>query len=87
MSSGSRRADSAVEPTRSQNITDTWRSAFAARQRFVSFGGFKGGRIKVGDGAQDLTMLQQNTEVLEVLLGEIADDREVNSVIGEALGV
>ena len=32
-------------------------------------------------------MLQQNTEVLEVLLGEIADDREVNSVIGEALGV
>ena len=32
-------------------------------------------------------MAQQNAEVLEILLCQIADDREVNGVVGEALGV
>jgi hypothetical protein len=32
-------------------------------------------------------MPQQNAEVLEVLLSQIADDGEVNGVVGEALGV
>src|SRR5262245_14741103 len=32
-------------------------------------------------------MPQQNTQVLEILLCQIADDREVNGVGGEALGV
>src|SRR5262245_29998043 len=32
-------------------------------------------------------MPQQNTEVLEILLRQIADDREVNGVVREALGV
>jgi len=30
---------------------------------------------------------QQDAEFLEVLLRKIADDREVNGVLGEALGV
>ena len=32
-------------------------------------------------------MPQQNAELLEILLCQIADDREVNGVVGEALGV
>src|SRR5262249_3213339 len=32
-------------------------------------------------------MAERNAEVLEVLLGQIADDREVDGVISEALGV
>ena len=32
-------------------------------------------------------MPKQNAEVLEVLLSQIADDREVDGVVGEALGV
>ena len=44
--------------------------------------------IKLRDGAQHFAaMPQQDAEVLEVLLGKIADDREVNGVLGEALGV
>src|SRR5262249_20332442 len=44
--------------------------------------------IKLRDRAQNLaTMPEQNAEVLEVLLRQIADDREVNGVVGEPLGV
>ena len=32
-------------------------------------------------------MPEQNAEILEVLLRQIADDREVYGVVGEALGV
>src|SRR5262245_42115904 len=40
------------------------------------------------DRAQNFsTMAQQNAEILEILLCEVADDREINSVVGEALGV
>src|SRR6266702_2432094 len=56
------------------------------------FGGcFNRGRsdpIKLRDRAQNFAaMPQQNAEVLEILLRQIADDREVNGVVGEALGV
>src|SRR5262245_43308916 len=44
--------------------------------------------IEVRDRPQHFAaMPEQNTEVLEILLRQIADDREVNGVVGEALGV
>src|SRR5262249_10337787 len=44
--------------------------------------------IEVRDRPQNFAaMPQQNTEILEILLCQIADDREVNSVVREALGV
>src|SRR5262249_45923351 len=44
--------------------------------------------IKLRDCAQNLAaMPQPNAQVLEVLLRQIANDREVNGVVSEALGV
>ncbi len=44
--------------------------------------------IELRDRAQNpAAMPEQNAEILEVLLRQIADDREVNGVIGEPLGV
>ena len=43
--------------------------------------------IGLSEYAQRLTMPKQNAEVFEVLLRQIADDREVNGVVGEPLGV
>ena len=44
--------------------------------------------IELRDRAQNpAAMPKQNAEILEVLLRQIADDREVNGVIGEPLGV
>ena len=44
--------------------------------------------IELRDCAQNLAaMPQQNAEVFEVLLCQIADDRKVDGVVGEALGV
>jgi hypothetical protein len=52
------------------------------------FNGCRNDPIKLCDRAQNFAaMPQQNAEVLEVLLRQIADDREVNGVVGEALGV
>ena len=44
--------------------------------------------IKLCDRAQNFAaMPQQNAELPEILLCQIADDREVDGVVGEALGV
>src|SRR5262245_18838402 len=44
--------------------------------------------IEVRDRSQNFAaMPKQDTEVLEILLRQIADHREVNGVVGEALGV
>ena len=46
------------------------------------------GAIELRDGAQHLAaMPQQDAEVFEVLLRQIAHHGEVNGVLGEALGV
>jgi hypothetical protein len=59
---------------------------FFRRLRFR--GWFDWFRFKCRDGAQHLAaMPQQDPELLEVLLRQIADDREVNGVLVEALGV
>src|SRR4029453_6825806 len=59
------------------------------RHRFGRcFGRCKSGWIKLRDRMQHLAaMPQQDSEILEVLLRQMAEDREVNSVLGEALGV
>src|SRR5262249_10333683 len=59
------------------------------RRRFsCSFGWCESGPLKFRDGAQNLsTMPQQNAEILEVLLCQVAEDRKINGVIAEPLGV
>src|SRR5262245_42090183 len=59
------------------------------RRRFsCSFGWCESGPLKFRDRAQDLAaMPQQNAEILEVLLCQVAEDRKINGVIGEPLGV
>ena len=50
--------------------------------------GCRSERVEIRDRPQNFAaMPEQNTEVLEILLRQIADDREVNGVVGEALGV
>ena len=44
--------------------------------------------VKLRDRAQNLAaMPQQNAEIPEILLRQIADDREVDGILGEAFGV
>jgi hypothetical protein len=44
--------------------------------------------LKRRDAAQDLAaMAQQNAEVLEIMICQVAEYREVNAVLGEALRV
>ena len=62
---------------------------FVTRHRFGRcFNRCRSDPIKLRDRAQNLAaMPKQNAEILEVLLRQIADDREVNAVVGEPLGV
>src|SRR5262245_4230499 len=59
------------------------------RRRFsCSFGWCESGPLKFRDGAQHLAaMPQQNAEILEVLLCQVAEDRKINGVMNESLGV
>src|SRR5262245_66656829 len=59
------------------------------RRRFsCSFGWCESGSLKFRDGAQHLAaMPQQNAEIFEVLLCQVAEDRRINAVIAEPLGV
>jgi hypothetical protein len=53
-----------------------------------SFGRCKRSPVKFGNGPQQsAAMPQHDAEALEVLLCQIANDREVNRVLGEELGV
>jgi len=56
-----------------------------SRSRTTHKGGLTG---VISDVSQNFAaMPQQNAEVFKILLCQIADDREVNGVLGEALGV
>src|SRR5215470_2742367 len=59
------------------------------RRRFsCSFGWCESGPLKFRDGAQHLAaMPQQNAKILEVLLCQVAEDRKINGVVGEPLGI
>ena len=91
-SSGSMRAESAVEPTRSENITVTWRrSAVSWVFGSVAVVGPAWCRRRAGklaDGREHLpAMPEQDADVLEVLIGQMAEYRDIDLVLGKALGV
>ncbi len=87
------RIESGRQRSGAHQIADHHRevTAFALATRWRFDHGFSRSRsasIKVRDRTQDLAaMTQQNAEVLEVLLFQIADDGEVNGVVREALRV
>ena len=90
-SSGSMRAESAVEPTRSENITVTWRRSavslgFELSQRRLRR--CLDGTYKLRDRRQHLSsMAEQDADLLKVLVGQVAKDRDIDFVLGKALGV
>jgi hypothetical protein len=54
----------------------------------LCFNGWRSDPIEFRDRAQNFAaMTQQDSEVLEVLLRQITEHRDVNAVLGEALGV
>ena len=73
-SSGSMRADSAVEPTKSENITVTWRRSalswgLGSRCR-LSVAGVASRSAKFGYRAQQFASItQSNAQVFQVLIG------------------
>ena len=85
------RAESAVEPTRSENMTVTWRrsAALEASARVEDC------RLCGGNGAtstpiarQHLSpMAERHPDILEVLIGEVAKHRHIDPVLGKALRV
>ena len=81
MSSGSRRAESAVEPTRSQNITVRWRRSASCRRACsaINFG-----LIEFGDHAQHFAaMAEQDPEPIEVLVRQFGKDTKIDPVLGK----
>ena len=75
---GSSFVDIAVEPTRSTNMTVSWRrSAVSGGLWFISRSGLRcrrrsGGPGKLGNGSQHLqSVCEQDTQVLEMLLGQV----------------
>ncbi len=91
------RAERAVEPTRSENITVTWRrSAAPSSARDATAGGGAGtgaaaaGRaIELGDRAQQLPPMTQrgHPEFFQVLVRQIGQDGKIDVVLAKALGV
>ena len=91
-SSGSMRAESAVEPTRSENITVTWRRSAVSwgfgsvRRRAAGVAGAAPASSR--DRAQHFPpMPERDADLFEVLIGQIAEDRDIDVVLGKALRV
>jgi len=90
---GSSLADSAVEPTRSQNITVSWRrSASSRRGDSVATGaeGCRYGNRSIAESADRpqhfATIAEQNPHFFQVLVCEVRKDAEVNAIFDETLG-
>jgi hypothetical protein len=62
---------------------------FPRSPRFGRYFGWSGPTVvKLRDGAEQFAaMTQQNAKVLQILVCQIADDREVNAILGKALSV
>ena len=92
-SSGSMRAESAVEPTRSENITVTWRRSAASwgcgsvRAQADGDAG-RSTPVKLGNRRKHLApMAERDAKLFEVLIGQIGKDGEIDVVLGKTLGV
>ena len=92
-SSGSIRAESAVEPTRSENITVTWRRS-AVSEVFSSInaaGCGDTGTFLPGFGnrfQQLLAMAERyDADVLEIVVGQLTQQLDVDVVGAENLGI
>ena len=87
-SSGSMRAESEVEPTRSENITVTWRRSALS----WAFGSIDAGCGDVGT-APISSAIARNifrrcpTKLFKVLIGQVAKDGGVDVALGKALRV
>ena len=85
------RAESAVEPTRSENITVTWRRSAVS----WGFGSVNAGCGDVGAAPASSAIARnifrrcpsENTKLFEVLIGQVAKDGDINVVLGKALRV
>ena len=83
-SSGSSRAESAVEPTRSQNSTVSCRRSAARGAASSSRCASLSGRAELGDRAQELlAVTEREPELLQVLVGQVRQDLAVNVVLGK----
>src|SRR5215813_321184 len=82
-SSGSMRAESVVDPTRSENITVIWR-----RSAVSVSGSVPAANLGVA-GAMPVSspMPKGDADVFEILVGQIAKYRDINPVLGKGLGV
>ena len=85
------RAESAVEPTRSENITVTWRRsavswAFGSVRRLARL--LTEPRCQARRSPQHFPpMPEKDADLLEVLISQIAKDRDINAIFGKALRV
>ena len=87
MSSGSSRADSAVEPTRSQNMTVSWRRS-AASERGGGVGGARRPRqrgVQRLDRGHHLAPMADggDAEILEIVDRQLRQHRAVDFVVAE----
>ena len=73
----------------SQNRTVSWRrSASPPAPAWRLSERVAGLALQFGDRAQHLAaMPKRHAHILEILLGQIADDREVDGILAELLGV
>ena len=90
-SSGSMRAESAVEPTKSENITVTWRRsaascAFGFNRRLRRH---RKGTGKLRNRFQQLLAMAErhDADVLEIVVGQPAQQLDVDVVGAEHLGI
>src|SRR5436190_8887197 len=76
MSSGSSRAEIAVDPSRSRNIT------VSCRRSASGCGG--GASTLLGDGTQDpAAVAEHDTDLLQIAIAELAQHIEVDALAGE----
>ena len=88
MSSGSSRAESAVEPTRSKNITVSWRRSACGDRRVGRRGGCRAGSRRAAIAfSSRLRWPSGNPELLEVRLAQLGQDLRVDRLGAEGFVV
>src|SRR5215472_15033143 len=93
-SSGSSLADSAVEPTRSQNITVSWRRSASSRRVGSVATGAEGAasateappRLRIARNIFNRCP-ERNAKVFEMLIGQVGENGHINVVLGKPLSI